>query len=52
MFVTLLLKNKGEEMSISTNRKKKLSGYHLLIVALTLGMAGQATAFNIDAGPE
>ena len=52
MFVTLLLKNKGEEMSFSTNRKKKLSGYHLLIVALTLGMAGQATAFNIDAGPE
>ena len=39
-------------MSISTNRKKKLPGHHLLIAALTLGMAGQAAAFAIDAGPE
>jgi len=39
-------------MSISINRKKKLPGHHLFIAALTLGMAGQAAAFNIDAGPE
>lgn len=39
-------------MCNSNGRKIKFSYYHLLIVAFSLAMAGQAAAFAIDAGPE